>query len=63
MTPNSDKRKYIKGEWETINRRLKEILNIRIDNRKLGKDRQNESHWLELQIDQRTRRDVEREFK
>ena len=35
MTPNSDRRKYIKGEWETIKRELIKIFNIKIDNRKL----------------------------
>ena len=52
MTPNADKQKYVKGEWELINAELQEILIIKINDNKLRGNVHDKSNWLELRINQ-----------
>ena len=62
MTPNSDEQKYVKREWELINKEIQVIFKMKINDNKLKENLLDESDWLELKIDPQTIGDLEMEL-
>ena len=61
MTPMSDKQKYVKGEWELIEKEIQEIKK-KINVNKLRGNVQDESDWFVLKSDLQTIWDLEMEL-